>query len=121
MEIVTNSLSSINSVRSESEGFGYNPDLKSDLKEVATEMISEQRILGESRDKKGLEEITDPTLGGDIRHALKSRNIDFLKRLRWGGLTLGELREVTHRIRELEQKMVKEVNILSGKIIDTEA
>ena len=44
--------------------------------------------------------------------------IVFLKRLRWGGLTVGELREVTHRIRELEQTKAKNTNILSGKIVD---
>jgi hypothetical protein len=84
-------------------------------------MFPEHRVLGDFKDKKGIDEITDPTLGGDIRYALRSRNIHFLKRLQWGGLTLGELREVTHRIRELERQKVQDANLVSGKIIDTEA
>ena len=83
-------------------------------------MIKEPRLMGEWDDKKGLEETTDPTMGGDIRYALKSKNIDYLKRLRWGNLTIGELREITHRIRELEQTQTKDFNVLGGKIIDTD-
>ena len=77
--------------------------------------------MGEWKDKEGLDEALDPTLGGDIRYALTSDNIDFLKRLRWGNLTIGELREVTHRIRELEMTQAQTSNILSGKIINSKA
>ena len=102
------------------EDLGKNPKLEQDLKEVSREMIKEPRLMGEWDDKKGLEETTDPTMGGDIRYALKSKNIDYLKRLRWGNLTIGELREITHRIRELEQTQTKDFNVLGGKIIDTD-
>ena len=134
MEIVGNNLSSLYSGNTVSnvnekivgnktlpENSNHNPELKQKLKEAATEMIKDTRVLGEWEDKKGMDQITDPTLGGDIRHALTSKNIEFLERLRWGNLTIGELREVTHRIKEIEQTMAKDSNILSGKIIDTEA
>ena len=134
MEIVGSNISSLNSGNSvsnvnkkiagnqtASENSNHNPEGKQKLKEAATEMIKDTRILGEWKDKKGLDQIIDPTLGGDIRYALTSKNVDFLKRLRWGGLTVGELREVTHRIRELEQTMEENSNILSGKIIEVEA
>ena len=133
MEISSNisSLNSGNSVsnankkiagnQTASENSNHNPEGKQKLKEAATEMIKDTRILGEWKDKKGLDQIIDPTLGGDIRYALTSKNVDFLKRLRWGGLTVGELREVTHRIRELERTKEENCNILSGKIIEVEA
>ena len=134
MEIISNNISSLNSGNSvsnvnkkivgnktASENSNHNPELKQKLKEAATEMFKDPRILGEWKDKTGLDETLDPTLGGDIRYALKSKNIDFLKRLRWGNLTVGELREVTHRIRELERTMTENRNILSGKIIETKA
>lgn len=72
-------------------------------------------------DKKGLEQTTDLHIGPDIRYALTSKNIDFLKRIKWGPLTLGELREVTYRIRELQSKSIESHNVLDGKIIDPEA
>ena len=100
--------------KTSSENFSYAPDIKN----AAAEMLKEPELLGEWKDKKGLEQALDPTLGGDIRYALRSTNIDFLKRLRWGGLTVGELREVTHRIRELEHTKAKNTNLLSGKIVD---
>ena len=133
MEISSNisSLNSGNSVsnankkiagnQTASENSNHNPEGKQKLKEAATEMIKDTRILGEWKDKKGLDQTIDPTLGGDIRYALTSKNVDFLKRLRWGGLTVGELREVTHRIRELERTKEENCNILSGKIIEVEA
>lgn len=91
---------------------------KPDLKEAAREMLFEQQKMGEFKDKKGFEETTDPHMGGDIRYALKTRNIDLLKRLSWGGLTVSEFREVKHRIRELQNKMVENTNVLDGKLID---
>jgi hypothetical protein len=134
MEIAGNNLSSLNSGnpvsnvnkkiagnKTAAENPKQNPELKQKLKEAATEMFKDTRIMGEWKDKEGLDQTTDPTMGGDIRYALTSKNIDFLKRLRLGNLTLGELREVTHRIRELERTMTKNSNILSGKIIETEA
>ncbi len=81
-------------------------------------MIKEPQKLGEFRNKKGLEQTTDLTMGGDIRYALTSRNIDFLKGLSWGGLTVSEYREVKYRIRELENRMAKSNNMLSGKLVD---
>ncbi len=101
------------------EDSNENRELKEKLKEAATEMLKEQRIMGEWKDKEGLDEILDPTLGGDIRYALTSDNIDFLKRLRWGNLTIGELREVIHRIRELELTKTRTSNIFSGNIINS--
>ena len=89
--------------------------------QTAKEMIKEPEKMGEWKDKKGLEETTDNTMGGDIRYALTTKNIDFLKRLKWGGLTISELREVSHRIRELERTMAKNPDVLSGKIIETKA
>ncbi len=131
---ISNNLSSLNSGNSVSNvnkkivgnqtasgNSNHHPEGKQKLKEAATEMFKDTRILGEWKDKKGLDQTTDPTLGGDIRYALTSKNVDFLKRLRWGGLTVGELREVTHRIRELEQTMEENSNVLSGKIIEVEA
>lgn len=103
------------------EDLGKNPKIEQDLKEVSREMIKEPRLMGEWGDKEGLEETTDPTMGGDIRYALKSKNIDYLKRLLWGNLTISELREISHRIKELEQTKTKDFNVLGGKIIDTEA
>jgi len=131
MEISSNisSLNSGNSVsnankkiagnQTASENSNHNPEGKQKLKEAATEMIKDPRVLGEWKDKKGLDQIIDPTLGGDIRYALTSKNPDFLKRIRWGPLTVGEYREVQYRIRELESKFETSNNVLSGKIIDT--
>ena len=51
-----------------------NPMLKQKLKEAANEMFKDQRVLGEWKDKKGLEETTDPNMGGDIRYALTTKN-----------------------------------------------
>ena len=130
MEIVGNKISSHNSGRTvhnvknkilgnktASDNSNQNPKVKEKLKEAAREMLKDPRLLGEWKDKKGLEQTIDPTIGGDIRYALTSRNIDFLKRLSKGNLTIGELREVTHRIRELERTIAKNSNILSGKML----
>ena len=89
-----------------------------DLKEAAAEMLPEQGILGEFKDKKGLEQATDFHIGPDIRYALTSKNIGFLKRILWGPLTVGEYREVQYRIRELQSKFTSNNNILTGKLID---
>ena len=132
MEIVGNNLSSLNSGNSvsnvhkrivgnktASENSNHNPELKERLKEAATEMLKDLRVPGEWKDKKGLEETTDNTMGGDIRYALTTKNIDFLKRLRRGPLTVSELREVTYKIRELERTMAKNPDLSNGKIINT--
>lgn len=132
MEIVGNDLSLHNSVNSvstvnnkttinkaASETFNHDPVLKQRLKDAATEMFDDQRLPGEWKDKKGLEETTDPAIGGDIRYALTTKNIDFLKRLLLGGLTISETREVTYKIRELEQAKIENPDLLSGKIVDT--
>ncbi len=73
---------------------------KPDLTEVAAGVVLDAP-MGEFRDKKGLEQTTDLHIGGDIRYALTSKNLDYLKRIRWGPLTVGEYREVHYRIREL--------------------
>ena len=90
MEIVGNNISSLNSGNSvsnvnkksvdnktASENSNHNPQLKQKLKESATEMFKDTRILGEWKDKERLDQTTDPTMGGDIRYALTSKNIDF--------------------------------------------
>ena len=92
---------------------------KPDYKETATKMLPAQRNLGEFKDLKGLDQTTDLHIGPDIRYALTSKNVDFLKRIRWGPLTIGEYREVQYRIRELENKSVTSNNMLSGKLIDS--
>ncbi len=89
-----------------------------DLKETAAEMLPEQGILGEFKDKKGLEQATDFHIGPDIRYALTSKNVSFLKRILWGPLTVGEYREVQYRIKELQSKFTSNNNILTGKLID---
>jgi len=91
---------------------------KPNLKEVASEAIPKAPLLGEFKDKKGLDQTTDLHIGPDIRYALTSRNVDFLKRILWGPLTVGEYREVQYRIRELESSYVRSNNILSGKLMD---
>lgn len=90
---------------------------KPDLKEVAAVMVRDAP-MGEFKDKKGLEETTDLQIGGDIRYALTSKNLDYLKRIRWGPLTVGEYREVQYRIRELESRFTSSNNILDGQLID---
>jgi hypothetical protein len=91
---------------------------KLDLKEIAAEMIQNAPPMGEFKNKKGLEQTTDIQIGPDIRYALTSRNLDFLERIRWGPLTVGEYREVQYRIRELESKFESSNNILDGQLID---
>ena len=91
---------------------------KPDLKEAASEMLIKQPTMGEFKDKKGLEEATDAHIGPDIRYALKSDNPDFLKRILWGPLTVGEFREVKHRLTEIERRHESSPNLLQGKIID---
>jgi hypothetical protein len=91
---------------------------KLDLKEISAEMIQNAPPLGEFKNKKGLEQTTDLQIGPDIRYALTSRNLDFLERIRWGPLTVGEYREVQYRIRELESKFESSNNILDGQLID---
>ena len=91
---------------------------KLDLKEIAAEMIQNAPPMGKKKKKKGLEQTTDLQIGPDIRYALTSRNLDFLERIRWGPLTVGEYREVQYRIRELESKFESSNNILDGQLID---
>ena len=93
--------------------------VKPEYKEAAAKMLPAKRNLGEFKDKKGLDQTTDLHIGPDIRYALTSKNVDFLKRIRWGPLTIGEYREVQYRIRELESKSITNTNILSGKLIDS--
>ena len=88
-----------------------------DLKEAAAEMLQEQPILGEFKDKKGLEQTTDVHIGPDIRYALTSKNARFLKRILWGPLTVGEYREIQYRIRELQSKFTPNNNILDGQLL----
>jgi hypothetical protein len=80
-------------------------------------MLPEQRILGEFKDKKGLEQATDIHIGPDIRYALTSKNVKFLSRILWGPLTVGEYREVQYRIRELQSKFTSNNNILNGQLL----
>ena len=91
---------------------------KLDLKEIAAEMFQDPKPMGEFKNKKGLEQTTDIQIVPDIRYALTSRNLDFLERIRWGPLTVGEYREVQYRIRELESKFESSNNILDGQLID---
>jgi len=91
---------------------------KPDLKEIAAGGVQDAPMMGEFKDKKGLEETTDLQIGPDIRYALTSKNLDFLKRIRWGPLTVGEYREVQYRIRELISKFESSNNILDGQLID---
>ena len=91
-----------------------------DVSDAGKVIIPELRVLGEFKDKKGLEQMTDPHLGPDIRYALTSQNADFLRRIKWGPLTLGEFREVTYRLREIESQKMSSNNILKGRIIDLE-
>jgi len=91
-----------------------------DYQEIASKALPEERKMGNFEDKKGLEQTTDLQIGPDIRYALTSKNPDFLKRIRWGPLTVAEYREVQYRIRELESKFETSNNVLSGKIIDTD-
>ncbi|MFC1532053.1 hypothetical protein ACFL7M_01625 [Thermodesulfobacteriota bacterium] len=95
-----------------------NIDDRPDLKEAATEMLAEQRILGEFKDKKSFEEATDLQIGPDIRYALTSTNSNFLRRILWGPLTSAEYREVYHRLKELKWEGGTSKNILKGQIID---
>lgn len=95
-----------------------NDDRKAELKEKATEMLAVKRKMGEFKDKKGLEETTDLQIGPDIRYALKTDNINFLKRISWGPLTVAEYREVKHRISEINRTRATNNNMLKGKIID---
>ena len=95
-----------------------NSDRKVEREEKASEMISEPNKMGEFKDKKGVEETTDLQVGPDIRYALKSDNINFLKRISWGPLTVAEYREVKHRINEITSTRKTNNNILQGKIID---
>ena len=91
---------------------------KPDYKEAATEMLAEERMLGEFKDKDWIGVASDLQIGPDIRYALTSTNPDFLKRILWGPLTSAEFREVTHRLNEIEREGTKSQNILKGQIID---
>lgn len=93
-------------------------DLPPEVKEKITEMLPKERKLGEFKDQDWIGEAKDFQIGPDIRFAVKSKNLDFLKRIVWGPLTSAEFREVTHRLRELEIKSIESNNILKGKIID---
>ena len=85
---------------------------------AAKEMLPQPRNMGEFKDKKGLEEATDLQIGPDIRYALKTTNEDYLKRAAWGPLTVAELREIKHRLKELEAQKATSNNLLKGKIIE---
>ncbi len=75
--------------------------------------------MGKFEDKDWIGEAKDLQIGPDIRYAVKSKNLDFLRRILWGPLTLAEFREVTHRVRELEKgPSDPDVNIVKGNIID---
>ena len=91
---------------------------KPDLKEVAAEAVQDAPTMGEFKDKKGLDQATDLHIGPDIRYALTSRNVNFLKRILWGPLTVGEFREVQYRLRELQGSFSSNTNVLAGQLID---
>lgn len=91
---------------------------KPDLKEVADQAVQDAPRMGEFKDKKGLEQATDLHIGPDIRYALTSRNVNFLKRILWGPLTVGEYREVQYRIRELQSSFSSDTNLLKGQLFD---
>lgn len=91
---------------------------KPDLKEVAAEAVPDAPKMGEFKDKKGVEQATDLHIGPDIRYALTSRNVNYLKRILWGPLTVGEYREVQYRIRQLQSSFASSTNVLEGKLID---
>jgi len=91
---------------------------KPDLKEIADEAVQDAPAMGEFKDKKGLEQATDLHIGPDIRYALSSRNVNFLKRILWGPLTVGEYREVQYRIRELQSSFSSNTNLLKGQLFD---
>jgi len=76
-----------------------------DFKEAATEMFKEIKVPGDFEDRKGIDEIKDMKIGPDIRYAIKATNLDYLRRVIWGPLTIAEYREVKHRISELERQM----------------
>ena len=82
------------------------------LQNSAREMLPDERKLGEFKDKDWVGEAKDFQIGPDIRFAVKSKNVNFLKRIIWGPLTSAEFREVTHRINELKRKGVENNNIL---------
>lgn len=90
---------------------------KPDLKQVASEAITKAPNMGEFKDKKGIEQATDLHIGPDIRYALTSKNVQFLKRILWGPLTVGEYREVQYRIRELQSTYASNQNILDGQLL----
>ncbi|MFC1822516.1 hypothetical protein ACFL9T_07400 [Thermodesulfobacteriota bacterium] len=98
------------------------PKIDPEVKEMATEMLPQDRRMGEFKDKNWVEEAKDLQIGPDIRFAVKSKNPDFLNRIVWGPLTAAEFREVTHRLRELERMLTSEGNnVLPGRIIDLDA
>jgi hypothetical protein len=78
-----------------------------DVKEAATEMFKDIKVPGNFEDKKGLDEIKDMKIGPDIRYAIKAADLEYLRRVIWGPLTIAEFREVKHRISELEREMAK--------------
>lgn len=91
---------------------------KPDLEEVAAEALQDAPTMGEFKDKKGLEQTTDLHIGPDIRYALTSRNVNYLKRILWGPLTVGEYREIQYRIRELQSSFATNTNVLKGQLVD---
>ncbi|MBW1696740.1 MAG: hypothetical protein JRH18_03825 [Deltaproteobacteria bacterium] len=99
--------SRISATHTDMMGIGGRKEVKEKLKETSTEMLAEMKLPGEFKDKKGLDEIKDMKIGPDIRYALRSKNLNFLRRIIWGPLTVAEFREVKHRIRELEMQLAE--------------
>jgi hypothetical protein len=91
-----------------------------DFKEAATEMIQKIKTLGDFKDRKGLDEIKDMKIGPDIRYAIKAADLEYLRRVIWGPLTIAEFREVKHRISELEREMAKASQDIVMKVHDEE-
>ena len=94
--------------------------LAQDIKEISTEMLAKERRMGEFKDQNWIDEAKNFQIGPDIRFAVKSKNIDFLKRIQWGPLTSAEFREVSHQIRKLKALSGKSPNMLKGQIFTDE-
>ena len=93
---------------------------KVDVKEAATEMIQKIKTPGDFKDRKGLVEIKDMKIGPDIRYAIKAADLEYLKRVVWGPLTIAEFREVKHRIAELEREMAQTDHEKMAKVHEKE-
>jgi len=71
-----------------------------DYKDLALWRV--KRFADGLRNKEGMEELTDTTIGPDVRYVLSTNNIDLVRRYLKSPITIEEYRELRYKLLELQ-------------------